>query len=170
MMVMRLMVFVMGLLLGQSQVLAGTAVANLADANGKAVGSVLIRDVSNGVLLSGSFLGLGGKVQAVHVHAVGLCEGPGFTTAGGHWNPAMREHGLHNPKGAHRGDMPNLRPDPKGRAVLTGFIGGGGLVEMLDADGASVMIHADADDNLSDPAGNAGDRVACGVVTRTGQP
>jgi superoxide dismutase, Cu-Zn family len=160
----RMMMLVMAMLLVQAPVFALTAVATLADAAGKSVGSVTMSDVTNGIVLSGSFTGLSGTEQAVHVHTVGLCEGPKFVSAKGHWNPAMRMHGFDNPKGAHRGDMPNLRIGKKGTATLTSFIGGVSLADLLDADGASVIIHAGPDDYVSDPAGNSGDRVACGVV------
>jgi superoxide dismutase, Cu-Zn family len=142
----------------------GAAMAHLEDAVGKSIGHVTVTQVPAGLLLSGTFNGLSAREQAVHVHTVGLCEGPKFASAKGHWNPAARQHGLHNPQGFHQGDIPNLRPDKTGKARLTGFIGGATLAQLMDADGASVVIHAGPDDNMTDPAGNAGDRVACGVV------
>jgi superoxide dismutase, Cu-Zn family len=102
----------------------------------------------------------------VHVHALGRCDGPAFTTAGPHWNPTTRQHGRLNPQGTHHGDLPNLvvGADGSGRfeADLPGSSGGeGGL---MDADGASLVVHARADDERTDPSGNSGDRIACAVL------
>ena len=105
----------------------------------------------------------------VHIHAVGRCEGPGFESAGAHWNPAGREHGSLNPQGPHLGDMPNIEVDENNAGRVEFAISGaamqGGERPLLDADGASVVIHAAPDDYRTDPSGNSGARIACGVLT-----
>ncbi len=106
----------------------------------------------------------------MHIHSVGRCDAPAFTSAGPHWNPTMRQHGRLNPMGTHLGDLPNLTVSERGIAYLevplTGDItGAGGL---LDADGAAVVIHASADDERTDPTGNSGARIACAVLTPRG--
>ncbi len=157
-----MMVFVVGLY--AVSLSAAEVRSELKDAVGKNIGSVKITETAQGLLLLGEFQNLPGPEHAVHIHSVGLCEGPKFSTAKGHWNPALRQHGLHNSKGAHKGDIPNLRVNAKGAARLTGFIGGVSLSDLRDTDGASIVIHAGPDDNMTDPAGNSGDRIACGVI------
>jgi Cu-Zn family superoxide dismutase len=99
---------------------------------------------------------------------VGKCEGPAFTSAGGHFNPLGKKHGHKNAEGAHAGDMPNMlvAKDGSGRfEVLTdGFTLSAGPLSLFDADGSAVVIHAGVDDYATDPTGNAGDRAACGIV------
>jgi Cu-Zn family superoxide dismutase len=98
---------------------------------------------------------------------VGRCEPP-FTTAGGHFNPGGRKHGFSNPDGMHAGDLPNLRVGKDGTAeaeLLTAQVTlSPGPTSLLDADGSAIVLHAGPDDYVSDPAGNAGDRIACGVI------
>lgn len=143
------------------------AVAQLTDASGGDRGSVDIFKDTNGLRLELVARGFAAGTYGMHVHAVGLCEGPKYTSAGPHWNPTGAQHGRENPMGAHHGDMPNLvvEPDTIGRATLTlvgtRLAGDGGL---LDADGAAFVIHAKPDDYRTDPSGNSGDRIACGVI------
>ena len=103
-----------------------------------------------------------------HVHAVGRCDGPDFTTAGPHWNPTGQQHGKNNPQGMHKGDLPNLFVGADGRGVLeinlpAAWVAGGNA-PLLDADGAAVVVHERADDYRTDPSGNSGARIACGVL------
>lgn len=103
------------------------------------------------------------------MHTAGRCEAPSFTSAGGHLNPGNRQHGLQSASGAHLGDMPNL--EPQGGTVRNGRIPVQGaadatLAAIFDADGTAVIIHANPDDYVTDPTGNAGDRLACGVIQR----
>jgi superoxide dismutase, Cu-Zn family len=99
----------------------------------------------------------------IHVHSVGLCEGPGFTSAGPHWNPSARQHGRNNPAGTHHGDLPNIEIGADGSGRLTAEVPGT-IAGLLDADGASLILHAATDDERSDPTGNSGARVACAVL------
>jgi len=105
-----------------------------------------------------------------HVHAVGKCEGPDFKSAGGHFNPAGKQHGLENPAGPHAGDMPNLvvGADGTGTATvkLTGVSLDGGPDSLFHEGGTSLVVHAGPDDMKTDPAGNSGARIACGVIER----
>lgn len=112
--------------------------------------------------------GIAAGTYGAHVHMVGRCDAPAFTSAGAHWNPTSRQHGRLNPAGSHHGDLPNLMvaPDGRGRlsAALPGqFEGPGGL---FDADGAALVVHAQPDDERTDPTGNSGNRIACALLTR----
>jgi Cu-Zn family superoxide dismutase len=149
---------------------AQVAKAVLKDASGKVVGDVNLVQTSNGVLIRLTVKGMPAGEHAFHVHAVGKCEPP-FTTAGDHLNPGSKKHGLEAADGAHAGDMPNLHIPSSGdlnvevvNTMIT--LAKGQPNSVFDADGSAVLIHAKADDYKSDPAGNAGDRVACGVITQ----
>ena len=98
---------------------------------------------------------------------MGSCEAPDFGSAGGHWNPTNRQHGTDNPDGPHAGDLSNITVGSDSMATLEQVTPGGmlqGESGLLDADGASVVIHETADDYRTDPSGNSGDRIACGVL------
>ncbi|MFZ5725094.1 MAG: superoxide dismutase family protein [Pseudomonadota bacterium] len=141
--------------------------AQLYDASGADRGRADIYRDASGLRIELVARGFGPGTYGMHVHAVGQCAPPDFTSAGGHWNPTGVQHGRDNPMGAHHGDLPNLvvEPDQIGRATLrmvgSRFEGDGGL---LDADGAAFVIHAGPDDYRTDPSGNSGGRVACGVI------
>jgi len=148
---------------------AQTAKASLKDASGKEVGTVQLVQMPHGVLLKLALKGVAPGEHAFHVHAVGKCEPP-FTSAGGHFNPATRKHGMGAAEGAHAGDMPNLFVPAGGE--LTAEIANpmislvkGQPNSVFDADGSAIVIHAGVDDYKTDPTGNAGDRIACGVIT-----
>jgi superoxide dismutase, Cu-Zn family len=148
---------------------AQTAKATMKDANGKEVGRVDLVQTPHGVLLKLSLKGAAPGDHAFHVHAVGKCEPP-FTSAGGHFNPDGKKHGMEAAEGAHAGDMPNLHVPASGELVIEVANAMISLVKgqpnsVFDADGSALVIHAGADDYKSDPAGNAGDRIACGVIT-----
>ena len=144
------------------------ATAELKDKDGRTVGSAMLREQSGGVLVRVEAKGLTPGLHAVHVHAVGKCDAPGFTSAGGHFNPAGRKHGHKSAEGAHAGDLPNMlvAKDGSGRfEVLTdGITLRAGPLSVFDADGSALVIHAGVDDYSSDPTGNAGDRAACGLI------
>ncbi len=147
-----------------------TAKAEIKDASGKTVGQATLTDSPNGVLAHVTLTGAPAGAHAFHIHATGKCEAPAFTTAGGHFNPAMKQHGITNPMGMHAGDLPNIQV-PAGGALTFDFLASGvtlkaGSTSLMDADGSALMLHEGIDDYKSDPAGNAGNRIACGVVTR----
>jgi len=146
------------------------ASADLRDKNGTSVGMATFREATGGVLVSVEVKGLTPGLHAVHVHAVGKCEGPAFTSAGGHFNPAQKKHGLRSPEGPHAGDMPNMYVAKDGAGsfeVLNDNISlKPGDRSVFDADGSALVIHAGVDDYVTDPTGNAGDRVACGIIVR----
>jgi len=141
--------------------------ATLRDAQGSTVGTATLTQETGFVRLVVDAQGLTPGLHGIHVHAKGVCTPPDFASAGGHFNPAGRQHGMGNPNGPHAGDFPNLQAGPDGRvhydAVSTRLtlVGATALV----ADSAAVVIHAQRDDQMTDPAGNAGARVACGVLT-----
>jgi Cu-Zn family superoxide dismutase len=142
----------------------GTRVT-MKDAQGKSVGEVQLIQTPDGILMRGTLTGLPPGTHAIHVHEVGKCEAP-FTSAGGHFNPSKHEHGLMNKKGHHAGDLPNIVVGADGKAsfeaMSTTLTLSKGKNSVMDADGSSVVVHAKADDHMTGPAGNAGDRIACG--------
>jgi superoxide dismutase, Cu-Zn family len=147
---------------------AQTAMALLKDAGGKDVGQVQLRQTPHGVLLKLTLKGLPAGEHAFHVHAVGKCEPP-FTSAGPHFNATGHKHGMDAADGPHSGDMPNLYVPANGELVVEVANPMISLVRgqpgsVFDADGSSIVIHAGADDYKTDPAGNSGDRIACGVI------
>jgi Cu-Zn family superoxide dismutase len=135
-----------------------SAAVPLIGADGQPVGSVRLSGGSLVIEASGLTPGPHG----LHLHAVGRCDVPDFTTAGPHWNPASRKHGTDNPDGPHLGDLPNLKVGADGRGSVTLSV----PPAFVDADGAAVVIHAAADDNRTDPSGNSGARIACAAFTR----
>jgi Cu-Zn family superoxide dismutase len=137
----------------------------LHDRQGKNVGVVTLTETPHGLLLRGTVSGLSPGPHAIHVHETGKCEPP-FTSAGGHLNPGHKAHGMLDPAGPHAGDLPNLIVPANGKVDFETFAPGLTLSAVLDADGSSVVVHARADDHHSQPAGDSGDRIACGVVSR----
>jgi len=148
--------------------LAQTATATLKTADGKDAGAVTLTQTPDGVLLALSVKGLPAGEHAFHVHAIGKCEAP-FTTAGGHFNPGAKKHGMMAAEGSHAGDMPNLHIPASGELaveVLNAAITleKGKPNSVFDADGSAVIIHAGKDDYKTDPTGDAGGRIACGII------
>ena len=147
---------------------AQTAKASLKTADGKDAGSVTLTQTPHGVLLSLAVKGIPAGEHAFHVHEAGKCEAP-FTTADGHFNPDKKKHGMMAADGAHAGDMPNLHVPASGELMVEVMnaaitLEKGKPNSLLDADGSAVIIHAGKDDYKSDPTGEAGGRIACGVV------
>ena len=141
------------------------------NAKGESVGMAKISATgATGVRIAFNGKNLPAGEHAFHFHAVAKCEGPAFTSATGHFNPEQKKHGMQNPDGAHAGDMPNFTVKPNGTAkvsVLNTKVSlGDGANSLFTGGGTALMIHAKADDMKSDPAGNAGDRIACGVITK----
>ena len=146
---------------------ASAATAPMRDASGREIGTLTISEGAQGLSLSGRLTGLTPGEHGIHVHMVGQCTPP-FTTAGAHWNPTTRQHGSQNPQGPHVGDIPNLSVGSDSSATVQLNTAGGtlrGTNGLLDTDGAAVVVHAKADDLKTDPSGNSGDRIACGVIT-----
>jgi Cu-Zn family superoxide dismutase len=147
---------------------AQSATAAIKSQDGKDVGTADLTAVPGGVLIKLNLKGLPPGDHAFHVHAVGKCESP-FTSAGGHFNPDNKKHGLMADAGHHAGDMPNLHVPAGGELVVEVLntevtLEKGKPNSVFDADGSAVVIHANADDYKTDPTGNAGDRIACGVL------
>lgn len=150
-------------------VAAPVASAKLLAGDGAARGEAAVTEAADGLHVLVKAQGLTPGMHAVHVHMTGTCTAPDFASAGGHWNPTGRKHGKDNPAGMHMGDMPNMLAGSDGSGEIEYVIAGGtvssGATPLLDTDGAAIVIHAQADDNMSDPAGNAGGRIACGALT-----
>ena len=164
-----LFIALFSLAVGCSTVAPGSrATAELKDKDGKLVGRADFHEVSDGVLVWLDVKGLTPGLHAVHVHTVGKCEAPGFTSAGGHFNPGGKKHGLKSPDGAHAGDLPNMliAKDGSGRfeALTDAITLKAGSNSVFDADGSAFVIHVGVDDYVTDPTGNAGDRAACGLI------
>jgi Cu-Zn family superoxide dismutase len=148
---------------------AQTAKATLKTADGKEAGAATLTQTPSGVLIALAVKGLPAGEHAFHVHAVGKCEPP-FTSAGGHFNPASKKHGMEAAEGSHAGDMPNLYIPASGELTVEIANPMISLVKgqpnsVFDADGSALVIHAGVDDYKTDPTGNAGDRIACGIIT-----
>jgi Cu-Zn family superoxide dismutase len=147
---------------------AQSATAPLKNAEGKEVGSANLTQTRQGVLIILSLNGLPPGEHAFHVHTVGKCEPP-FTSAGGHFNPGNKKHGMMAPEGQHAGDMPNLHIPQSGdltvEVVNTAItLEKGKPNSVFDADGSALIVHAGSDDYKTDPTGEAGGRIACGVI------
>lgn len=147
---------------------AVSATVTLRDAEGKDVTTLTLSDAGNGVLVTGTLSEVSPGPHAIHFHAVGECEPP-FESAGGHFNPTGKQHGIMNEAGHHAGDMPNILMPEEGQGVIQIFAAGVTLAvnaenSLRDGDGSALVIHAGPDDYKTDPAGASGDRIACGVV------
>jgi Cu-Zn family superoxide dismutase len=143
------------------------ATAVLKDANGKEVGKVTIIAVPTGVLLDADLTAVPPGDHAFHIHAIGKCEPPDFKSAGGHFNPEEDKHGLMNEAGPHAGDLPNIHVPENGKLHIEVLNQRVSLSDgLFDDDGSAIVIHQRPDDYKTDPAGNAGPRIACGVITR----
>jgi len=150
--------------------LGGSPVA-LVNSAGQSIGSVRAWQTAGGVTFRIEAAGLPHGVHGLHVHAVGRCDAPDFASAGPHWNPTARKHGMNNPAGPHMGDLPNVEVAANGVLGTTVTLPGATLVgdparpaTLIDGDGAALVIHAQADNYATDPSGNSGPRIACAVL------
>jgi Cu-Zn family superoxide dismutase len=148
---------------------ASHAHAAILDASGTPIGWAMITEDATGRLhMNVHVSGLTPGLHGIHLHSIAQCVGPAFTSAGGHHNPLAAEHGLDNPLGAHAGDLPNLIVNGEGRGHLNATTEGAtlslGPISVFDTDGSAIVIHANEDDQVTNPTGNSGARVACGVV------
>ncbi len=147
---------------------ADQASARMIGADGHSLGTLALLQTPAGVLIRGTLKGLSPGEHAFHVHGTGKCEPP-FASAGGHFNPANQHHGFLSDSGGHAGDMPNLHVPASGEIAVETVndrvtLEGGKPNSLMGGTGTALVIHAGADDYKSDPAGNAGGRVGCGVI------
>lgn len=148
------------------------ALAVIKDANGTRVGQAAFAEDDNGLVhVDVKVSGLSPGTHGIHIHEKGICAGPAFTSAGEHYNPLGKKHGLDNPEGPHAGDLPNLEVASDGTGhlnITTSRITlSPGPTTLFDSDGSSLVIHAGPDDQMTDPAGNSGGRIACGTIEKT---
>lgn len=146
------------------------ATASLFDTSGTRVGLVTLSEVGGKGWMGISVAGLSPGQHGMHIHETGACTPPGFESAGSHFNPTSKKHGLLNPEGPHAGDLPNLVVEADGSADTTVTVAVSLLAQgsgsMIGAQKRAFVIHADPDDQQTDPSGSSGSRVVCGVIER----
>lgn len=142
------------------------AMATVKDKNGQDVGIVKFLEIGDNVKVTINLKNLSPGKKAIHIHEVGKCEPPSFESSGGHFNPHKTKHGFLNEHGSHAGDLPNIVVQQDGTALAQFKTNRFNIQSLLDKDGSSVVIHESADDYFTDPAGDSGARIACGVIIK----
>lgn len=156
------------LLLPVQSAAAQVGKARLIDPEGKETGRAVLSDTPAGVLVRLELTDFPSGTHAFHIHEIGKCDAPSFASAGGHFNPFNKDHGFIDPDGRHAGDLPNIHVPSSGSltvevlAAQTMLLTG--ETELMDANGSALVVHSGADDYRTDPAGAAGERIACGVI------
>jgi Cu-Zn family superoxide dismutase len=171
--VFALLLLIGGKAYGQPKAGDPGAAATIINSKGEPVGSAMFTQGPQSVTIAVVVSLLPPGKHGIHIHAIGKCDPPDFKTAGGHFDPFGKKHGLKNPEGPHAGDLPNLEVGPDGKGKIEATVGGltlgkEGLAVLLESNGTAVVIHADPDDEMTDPAGNSGARIACGVIKPSG--
>lgn len=145
------------------------AQAKMIDTEGNDVGEAMFTEGEDGVLISLHLKNVPEGQHGIHIHTVGKCEPPKFESAGAHFNPTHKKHGFDNPEGPHAGDLPNVSSE--NGEIVSELVAKNVTLEkgmansLFDEDGSSIVLHEKADDYVTDPAGNSGARIACGVIT-----
>lgn len=143
----------------------GSATATLTDTSGVTLGTVTIMEMDGGLHLSGALTGVPNGEHGFHLHEIGQCDAAGgFESAGAHVNLDNHRHGTENPQGPHAGDLENITANDDGEATVDLHAAATSIAALADADGTALVLHADPDDYATDPSGNSGDRIACGVL------
>jgi Cu-Zn family superoxide dismutase len=151
--------------------MGSSAKADLYNIRGEKIGTAIFSQVENGVRVGLDVSKLSPGVHGIHIHNVGRCDPPDFSTAGPHFNPMNKKHGLQNPEGAHAGDMKNLTVGANGTAhveFVDPLVSLAGDVpnSLFHPNGTAIVIHANPDDEMTDPSGNSGARIVCGVISK----
>jgi Cu-Zn family superoxide dismutase len=153
-----------------AQSAAQSAHADIANAQGQKIGTATIRQADGGIRIDVQVSQLPPGTHGIHVHTAGKCEGPAFTSAGGHFNPTSKKHGKDNPEGPHAGDLLNIQVqasgDGKASLLDPNVTLGDGPNSLFHEGGTTIVIHEKTDDYKTDPAGNSGARIACGVIVQ----